>query len=121
MGDSWEEALPSRPPRGPDLPSEMLEAGNRLVVQVPVALEYWMDEGQRAYVLEALHQRLNSETACVASVWTALTETGVVLDPIHWNKQPGSGHHHPSHPYADARPWLRVRSGILGMSIRPTD
>jgi hypothetical protein len=24
---------------------------------VPVALEYWMDEGERAYVLEALHQR----------------------------------------------------------------
>jgi hypothetical protein len=61
MGDWWEEPLPSRPSRRPELPSETLEAGSRLVVQVPVALEYWMDEGQRAYVLEALHQRLNSE------------------------------------------------------------
>jgi hypothetical protein len=82
MGDWWEEALPARPPRRPDLPSETLEAGNRLVVQVPVALEYWMDNGQRAYVLEALQQRLNSEMGMRGfRVDSVRIETGVVLDP----------------------------------------
>jgi hypothetical protein len=66
----------------PDLPSETLEAGNRLVVQVPVALEYWMDEDQHAYVLETLHQRLNSEMGMRGfRVDSVRTDTGVVLDP----------------------------------------
>ena len=82
MDEWWDESLPSRASRRPDLPSETLEAGSRLVVQVPVALEYWMDEDQHAYVLETLHQRLHSEMGMRGfRVDSVRIKTGVALDP----------------------------------------